>query len=103
MLESTIQRVFTAPDWNQSTCDVCCDVKDVVLLSDQRVCHNCLLTAFDENGDPTVQESDLVWGNDYQQVAGRTALFLVILISAVVTSIAFGFYLAAVWMREVAR
>src|SRR5688572_14409970 len=84
MNESTIQRVFTSRDWNESTCDTCCKYTGVVLIGDERACHNCLLTAYDEAGDKVVQDSDLHFGNEPFQRTAVVALLLAIALSGVV-------------------
>lgn len=73
MTEETIERVFSPRDWNDSVCDVCCKYTGVVLLSDQRVCYDCLLTNFAEAGDPIITEKELEAGFNYPEPSGIIA------------------------------
>lgn len=101
MKEETIERVFTRYDWFEAHCDQCCDRTSVINLADERVCYQCLRIDFDEAGDKIVADADLHFGNERFQnaMAGNAALFITVFICSIVTSIAFGFYLASLYAR----
>lgn len=91
MTEDTIQNTFRFTEWRESDCDVCANRVSVVLLADERVCYDCLLTDFDESGDRIITDADLrdAFSNDWVQPTPARAV-LAFLLAIALSGVALG-------------
>jgi hypothetical protein len=91
MKEETIETTFRSSDWFASICDTCCQTdKWVVLLADERACNTCLEEFYDEAGDKTVTDDDLVFGNSYQQAVGLLVVLSMIPLGILIGTLILG-------------